>query len=316
MFKILFHCLTLAGQIISIPIHIIYDIIGADPQHCREPSPYSLSTQCDFVQINEASFSHLDHQSLGFRQYDISCIYKLPVNLRSGILFSSGYTLTNIQWRAAEPLKQETQGALGFYTFQNTPDLHYCSLSLGAYARMFTKWDWSAVFSALIDPYSPSLDYGFYRGLLVSRYQTSQELSLTLGIMQELGLHHKKTWPVVGLIYKPTDKITLDCIYPLNFSLQYQCTDVCDLGVAYRITRFIKKLPQSDLPSSQGILEYQGRAIEGSIKIIPCSGNFIKAFGGVSLGRTISLANKHNCDKQTYHFRCSSFFGGSVVFAF
>lgn len=316
MFKILFHCLTLTGQLISTPIHIIYDVINVDPQCCREISSYPLSAQVHYLQINDAAFSNLDYQSIGYRQYDASCMYNLHLTSHTGLLFSSGYSLTHIDWKTSQPLTPDTPASLGYDTFQKHPELHYCSLSLGAYTHALKKWEWSVMVSSLLDPHHPSIDYGLYRGIVVSRYQTSPNLSVALGVMQEIGLNQKKTKPVLGLVYKPMDKLVIDCIYPLNFSMHYQCTDVCDLGIAYKITKYLKKLPVNDLASSQGILEYQGRAIEGNIKLIPWPGSFVKAFGGMSLGRTISLTDAQNQEKQTYHFQWSNFFGGSVSISF
>lgn len=316
MFKILFHCIVLAGQLISTPIYIIYDAFNIDTQICREHSPFPVSNQADFLQVNEANFTNLKNQSIGYRQYDLSCMCTFPMTARSGFLLSSGYTLANISWNTLSPLQLHDPQALGYFTFKDAPHHHYVQLSVGAYTLAIKNWQWSMMISSSLDPQHLAVNYGLYRAIFSGKYQTSEELSVVFGCIQEIGLHQRKFWPILGASYKPTKKLTIDCIYPLNFSLKYQCTNVCDLGAAYRLTRFLKKLPNNSLLSSQGVFEYQGREIEANIKLIPWPGSFIKLFGGWSLGHAISLANAHNEDKQTHHFQPSTFFGGSAMISF
>lgn len=316
MFKILFHCLVLAGQLISTPIYIIYDALNVDTQICRNHAPLPISTQIDYLQVNDANFTNLKHQTLGYRQYDCSCMCTFPMTPLSGVLLSSGYTLAEISWNSLISLRIDHPDSLGYLTFQKNPKHHYAQFSIGAYTLAIKNWQWSFMLSSSLDPQHLTLNYGLYRAIFSGKYQTSEELSVVFGCIQEIGLHQKKFWPIIGASYKPTDKFTIHCVYPLNFSLTYQCSNVCDLGAAYRLTRFLKKLPQNQLPSSQGIFEYQGREIEANVKLIPWPGSFIKISAGWSLGHAISLSNAYNEDKQTHHFQPSAFFGGSAMISF
>lgn len=302
MFKTLFHCLTLAGQLISTPIYIIYDALNVDTQICRNTPSLPISIQTDYLQVNEANFTNLKNQSIGYRQYDLSCLCTLPMTSQSGILLSSGYTLTNISWDSSSTLQYHDPKALGYFTFKTAPNYHYVQFSVGTYTLAIKNWQWSVMLSSLLDPQHPAINYGLYRAILSGKYHTSDELSVVFGCIQEIGLHQRNFWPILGASYKPTNKLTIDCIYPLNFSLKYQCTNVCDLGAAYRLTRFLKKLPKNSLSSSQGLFEYEGREIEVNMKLIPWPGSFVKLCAGWSLGHAISLANAQNQDKQTHHY--------------
>ncbi|WP_348663847.1 hypothetical protein [Chlamydia vaughanii] len=316
MLKLLFHAMTLAGQLISTPIYIIHDACGID-REAREaaPKPRPFSFQTQYLQVENADFKKLPNQSLGFRQYDASLLFTLPLTQQSGLLLSTGYVGTDIRWDNAQPIVGDAN-SLGYYTFQDKSYYSYLLFSLGAYTLSLKNWQWSVVFSALLDPENVEIGYGLYQAVLSGKYQATEQLSVIFGMINETGLHQEKAWPLLGATYKPNDRLTINCIYPVNFSVEYKCTSVCDFGAAYRLTRFRKKLRTNPLSSSEGIFEYQGREIEGSVKLTPWPGSFIKAFYGWSIGSDISLADGHNNNCTNYPFRSSAFFGGSAMVAF
>lgn len=316
MFKLLFQLITFAGHVLSTPIFILQDALGIDQKSCESSSPKAVSCQTQYIQVQDAPFSHLQGQTLGYRQYDATLLCTLPLTTQSGLLFSTGYVGAKICWEGPTALPLGTPQTLGLATFQDKSYYSYMLFSFGAYTLAMKNWQWSVIFSGLIDPENVEVGYGLYQGVLSGKYQATDRLSAVFGVINETGLHQEKAWPLVGVTYKFDDNLTLNCIYPTNFSLEYRCTSVCDIGAAYRLTRFRKKLPKNSLPSAQGIFEYQGRAIEANIKLTPWPGSFIRGFYGWSLGSDISLADDHNNNKNTYPFKSSAFFGGSVKISF
>ncbi|ANG66339.1 hypothetical protein [Chlamydia gallinacea] len=317
MLKLFFHLLTLSGQLISTPIYMIHDALGIDKE-AREASsqPRLFSLQMQYLQVENAEFKKLSHQSLGLRQSDASLLFTLPLNPQFGLLLSTGYVGVNVLWDHTQPKVGDPQSLLGYATFQDKSFYNYLMLSLGAYTVSLTNWQWSVMFSSLVDPENLEIGYSLHQAVLSGKYQATRQLSVVFGMINETGLHQEKAWPLIGASYKPNDQVTIHCIYPLNFSLEYKCTSVCDFGAAYRLTRFRKKLPKNHLASSEGIFEYQGREIEGNIKLSPWPGSFIKAFYGWSLGNDISLADSHNTQSTSYPFKTSVFFGGSAIISF
>ncbi|WP_201456766.1 hypothetical protein [Chlamydia sp. 17-3921] len=316
MFKLLFQLITFAGHVLSTPIFILQDALGIDPKSCETSPPKAISCQTQYLQVNNANFKHLKEQTLGYRQYDATILCTLPITMQSGLLMSTGYVGANILWNSLSTFPIEDPKTLGFTTFQDKSYYNYILLSVGAYTLSMKNWQWSVMFSGLLDPENFKVGYGLYQGILSGKYQATDKLSAVFGVINETGLHQEKAWPLIGVTYKFNENLTLNSIYPTNFSLEYHCTPVCDLGVSYRLTRFRKKLPKNNFSSSLGIFEYQGRAIEANVKLTPWPGSFIRGFYGWSLGSDISLADDHNNNKNTYPFKTSAFFGGSAKIAF
>ncbi|EPP34353.1 hypothetical protein CP10139811_0373 [Chlamydia ibidis] len=316
MFKVLFHVLTFAGHLVSTPIYIIHDACGVDQEVFKKACPYPFSVQAQYLEVKDADFKDLKNQTIGYQQYDSSFLATLPITQQSGFLFSVGYLGTRVRWQANDSLSKSDVNAIGYLTFQDQSHYNYISTSFGAYTLSLKNWQWSVLFSGLFDPSHFNIGYGLYQAVVSGKYQATEQLSVVFGVINETGLHQEKAWPLLGATYKPNEKLTLNCIYPVNFSIEYQCTSVCNFGAAYRLTRFRKKLPTNKLPSSRGIFEYQGREIEGNIKLTPWPGSFIKLFYGWSVGSDISLADSHNNNMTAYPFKSSPFFGGSAVISF
>ncbi|SGA26362.1 hypothetical protein [Chlamydia abortus] len=316
MLKLLFHVMTLAGHLLSTPIYMIHDACGIDKE-TREasPKPHPFSLQTQYLQVEKADFKKLANQSLGYRQFDTTVLCTLPITSQTGAIFSTGYVGARILWDNAQPVVGDPN-SLGYYTFQKKSYYSYILLSAGVYTLSLKNWQWSAVVSSLIDPENIEAGYSLYQAVISGKYQATQQLSVIFGVINETGLHQEKAWPLLGATYKPSDKLTINCIYPVNFSVEYNCTSVCDFGAAYRLTRLRKKLHPNDLPSSRGIFEYQGREIEGNVKLYPWPGSFVKLFYGWSIGSDISLADSHNNNVTSYPFKSSAFFSGSAVLSF
>ncbi|MBQ8498469.1 hypothetical protein [Chlamydia sp.] len=312
MLKILFHSMTLLGHLLSTPIYIVGDACGKDRDEYKNPPLTAFSVESQFLQIGNADFKTLPSQSLGYRQADTLFFATLPVTDMSGFLLSARYLGAEVLWKSSKKLQNTDPQALGYLAFQDKSFYQYVTLSAGAYTLALNNWQWSVLFSGIVDPESMEIGSGLYQFILSSKYHTSDVFSLVMGVINEVGLHDKQAWPLLGFSYKPEDRLTINCIYPVNFSAEYQCTSVCDLGVAYRLTRLRKKFPKNSLKTSEGIFEYSGREIEGNIKLIFWPGQSLKLFGGYSLGNDISLANPRNEDEKTYKFGSSLFFGGSA----
>ncbi|SPN73576.1 hypothetical protein C10C_0407 [Chlamydia serpentis] len=316
MFKLLFHLAAFAGHILSTPIFIFQDACGIDEENYKNPPPRPFSTQVQCLQVNDAKFKKLPHQTIGYRQYDGTFLCTIPLTEHSGLLFSTGYIAADIKWKSSIPLSETDPNGLGLATFRDKSFYNYVLLSLGAYTVSLKNWQWSVILSGLLDPENIEMGYGLYQGVLSGKYQATDKLSAVFGVINETGLHQEKAWPLVGVSYKATDQLTFNCIYPVNFSIDYRATPVCDLGLAYRLTRFRKKLHKNHLSSSRGIFEYQGREIEANVKLTPWPGSFVKGFYGWSIGNDISIADDHNNNKSSHSFKTAAFFGGSAVINF
>ncbi|ANH78232.1 hypothetical protein [Candidatus Chlamydia sanziniae] len=316
MFKLLFHIVTFVGHIFSSPVFIFQDICGIDQETCENPPPRPFSCQAQYLKIHDAKFKKFPEQTLGYCQHDATFLCTLPITTQSGFLFSTGYIGAAIHWKSSHPVVPLGPELVGVSIFEDASYYNYILLSLGAYTLSMKNWQWSIMCSGLFDPKNIEASYGLYQAVLSGKYQATGKLSLVFGVINETGLHQEKAWPLAGASYRATDKLTVNCIYPINFSIDYHATSVCQLGAAYRLTRFRKKLHKNESIYSQGIFEYQGREIEGNVKLTPWSGSFIKGFYGWSLGKDISIANDHNKNKLIYPFKSSAFFGGSAKITF
>ena len=316
MLKVFFHTMTLLGHVLSTPIYIVGDACGKDRDEYRNPPLKAFSLESQFLQIEKADFKTLPNQSLGYRQADTLLFATLPVTDMSGFLLSARYLGAELLWESSKELQTSDPHALGYFAFQDKSFYQYVTLSAGAYTMALANWQWSVLFSGMLDPENVEIGSGLYQVILSSKYHASEVFSVVMGVINEVGLHDTQAWPLLGFSYKPEANLTVNCIYPVNFSAEYQCTSVCDLGVAYRLTRFRKKFPKNSLATSEGIFEYSGREIEGNIKLIFWPGQTLKVFGGYSIGNDISLANPHNEDEKVYKFGSSLFFGGSAYFHF
>lgn len=317
MLRLLSHALTICGQVLSVPIYIVYDALDVDQEamaNYKKQTPFVAHTE--YWKVQPANLKTLPYQSLGFERLSSSCALFFPCTQYSGCMFSVEYTRARVHWENTHPTAANTASLLGYQTFQHRSHYDYVTFALGASTVSLRNWEWSVVLSSFLDPEEFSIRYGLYQAALIGTYNACNQLNVVFGIINETGLHQEKAWPVLGVHYAPNKKLSFDCIYPIKFSVQYECTPVCHFGAAYHINRFRKKLYKNNLTSSEGIFEYQDRAIAGNVKLIPWPGSFIQAFYGLSLGNDISLSDSHNKNCTSYPFNSSLFFGGSAKINF
>lgn len=316
MLKVLFYAMNLAGQILSSPIYIVHDALNLDRESIREPSKKPFSCEAQYLWVEDTTFENLPDQTLGYQQIDTSLVCALPLTQQSGLLLSTGFISADIQWKSNEVLNQDAPHAVGVWAFQDKSRYNYALLSLGAYTLSLKNWQWSLIFSVLLDPEKLQASYGLYQAVLSGKFHASDELSVVFGMINEAGLYQEKAWPLLGLSYRPTRKLTFNCIYPVNFSIEYQSTPVCDFSLEYKITRFRKRLHANAYSFSEGIVEYHGRELVGNIKMIPYPNSSIKFFIGRSIGNDISIADSRNKNRTSHPFHSSSCIGGSALLSF
>lgn len=313
MLRAFLHIATILGQLLSLPIYIAHDAMGVDRESVRSSIPRAFSFHSHVFTVGEANFKDLLDQTIGCTQYDAELFCTLPLTRHSGILLSVGGGFTRMRWHTSTaPLIP----SLGYQAFEDRSYYAHSTLALGAYTLALQHWQWSALFSCIIDPEHVSREYGVLRGYLSGKYLISEEMSIVFGMIGEMGLHEDKVWPIIGATYKPSPKLTLTFIYPLQFSVNWECTAVCDLGAAYRITRIRKRLHKNPYECSKGIFEYNNRALEGNVRWYLLPGLSLQLFGGISTGSDISLSNRKNQNVNFYPFRSSCFFGTQASYSF
>ncbi|WP_213318600.1 hypothetical protein [Chlamydiifrater volucris] len=322
LLKCVSHVVIALGHLLSAPILMVRELVCGPEQEPQTPPPFKpVSIHAKYLVVNPADFDKLYRQSIGYRQFDTTLSLTLPITMKSGFLFSCGYTGAHIDWQTSiepKPInKDKDQHWLGFRTFQERSTFGYLMLSAGAYTLSMDKWQWSFLVSGMIDPEKmTNTEYSWIQGVISGKYQITDNMDSVFGIIGEAGLKETKARPLIGASYKPSDKVTVNCIYPINFSAEYECTKVCTFSTAFRLNRFRKRLYESIYPSSKGIFEYQGRAVEAAVKLSPAPGCSVKAFYGISVGSDISLSEQDGGNKRIYPFGHSAFMGGSAVLSF
>ncbi len=199
--------MTLFGHLLSTPVYMVGDACGKDRDEYRNPPLKAFSIESQFLQIENADFKTLPNQSLGYRQTDTMFFATLPVTDMSGFLVSARYLGAEVLWKSSKDLQNTDPHALGYFAFQDKSFYQYVSLSAGAYTLALTNWQWSVLFSGMVDPENIEMGSGVYQVVLSSKYHASEAFAVVIGVINEVGLHDKQAWPLLGFSYKPEDSL-------------------------------------------------------------------------------------------------------------
>ncbi|MEG2241286.1 MAG: hypothetical protein RSB82_02150 [Victivallaceae bacterium] len=298
--------LALVTQAVCFPVQAVSYLIDNRKEQekidlQRQFRPFSWQTQ-GFC-INKADFKKLKNQSIGYQQFDTTFTATIPCNELSGFIVSCGGVIANIDWDTNKIFRDKSAYA-------------YTLMSVGGYTLALPRWNWSILFSVLTDPEKfGSFNYNIYQLVMCGRYKASDVMEITMGVVNEAGLRQEKAWPLVGLSCKPCKDLTVNLIYPNNFSIDYACSSICRFGTSFRIIRFRKRLHENAI-LSKGIFEYENQGLEANIKIIPSERSYLKVFGGIALGKGFSFADRKNHAQITEKFKDSGYFGGNFVISF
>lgn len=261
------------------------------------PSFYPFSLGGSYARVSPAEFYSYkaEGQHLVYQQSDANFAYTQPLSETHGFIFGTGWVGTDIIWDE-NPAFSET-------------NFNYVNFSAGGFKKLGLNWTWTLNLSAFLDTAYFSLsNYALYQGILWGKYQCNEKVELDVGCLIELGLNQDKVWPVLGCIYKYSDRCRLHAIYPLDMKVEYDVFPMLTAGGAIRILRNRHRVGPHE-PQPRSIFIYQTWGIEGDLRFQPAPWFFVNGFLGSTTRGDLTIRNSSDSHGSHYKFR-GSFYGG------
>lgn len=268
----------------------------------NDPPPFSpFAIAASYLDVNPASIKN-ESGDLHFNQKEAAFVYTLPCSEIWGMIFGAG-------WVGVEVDMEDNP-------FFSEKDFNYVNMLLGGFTRSFPGWLWKFTLASYMDLSEFSfIDYALYQGVLWGKYDLCKSIELDFGFIAEWGLKRTKIWPIIGFIYAPTERWTINAVFPVDLSVNFAFTDCLSASAQLRFLRTRHRLKESEV-DSQGIFEYRTTGAEFDLSYVPFPCLFLKGFIGSTCAGDFKVANRNDENATHFKFNSSLYAGVSALLGF
>jgi hypothetical protein len=269
-------------------------------------NPWNLEGQYRFV--GKAKFRDHARGHLLYSDAYGALSYTQFLNMNHLLTYQVGNSFVNFNWNKNPRFKQKSY---------NNVDA-----SLTYTTTFLRPWRWIAMGGASVD--ATTFEFGrsgVYYGLLWGRYQTERSLGLHVGVFGFGGLDNGLALPVLGLDWSFLKKWKVNLVFPLDFSIEYQCNqhfsatvNLSSFGGAaycypYRIHKGIGRF-------KHGIFEAYSKGVDFNLNFTQ-QPHFTAGIGaGWNFGGWILIKDSHNRHGNYYKFNSAPYGQASVALVF
>jgi hypothetical protein len=277
-------------------------LFGQDP--ACEPPPYPFGLSGMYLQVGDAAFRDPDvpKEHLSYTQSNAAFAYTHACNPYWGLIFGSGWVGTELLWKE-NPFFQEDH-------------FNYVNLSLGAYSSSMPCWTWIMTGSMLIDTAVLDLgNYALYQGVLYGKYELYPCILFDIGCILEVGLNKGKIWPIFGLEWDPCERFSLNLVYPLDVSIEYDLFPWATVGGSIRFLRDRHRVLETE-PLPLGIYEYETEGAEFDLTLNPLDCLLLTGFVGRTFPGSLKVTDQRNHCPAYAKFKGAFYAGASAALTF
>ena len=271
----------------------------------NNPPPFSpFSVAGSYIDVSNANFrsSEFKGSDLKFRQWEAVFSYKHPLTPACGLIFGAGWIGTEVNMRDNPEFNETNFG--------------YANLSIGGYTTAFPDWAWTLTLAAFLDTEEFSLvDYALYQGVLWGRYDLCDWIELDFGLIVEAGLKKDKVWPIIGLIYYPSDRWQVNAVFPVDISFDYYLNKYLTASGSLRFLRTRHRVKE-DEPDSQGVFEYRTTGVEFDLTYSPSLWFSVTGLVGSTLNGDLKVSDRNDKHSTHFKFNGSLYMGASLILNF
>lgn len=264
--------------------------------------PFSLSGS--YTNVAQARFHtpDVEGQKLKYEQYVAGLSYTQPCSEVWGFIFGAGWIGTEVAWNE-NPDFTETR-------------FNYINGSIGAFTRAYPDWTWTATVGLFFDTEEFSLaDYTLYQITVWGKYAWFPCLEFDVGFIMELGLNKQKVWPILGLVYNPTDKWHLNAVYPLLIDLKYDLFKQLSIGGGFQFLRNRHRVG-NDQPNPRCIFEYHTWGYEGNVLWKPLKNISIEGYAGSTFRGDLKITDSNDSHGRHFKYDAAPYAGVEGVLSF
>lgn len=271
----------------------------------NQQGPFRIEADFDSVAKTHFTKKHYEHQKLGYSNYSgtLGMAFCYLPQAREAYAAAASYTYANICWKQNPFFRQQ--------------NFDVVTLALRLYSNRFCDWIWKGELGVNMDVnHFEGGQYMNYDLTMWGRYDYRKNVGLNLGIIIQTGMKIDKVYPIIGFDWTISKKWTLNLVFPVNISLQYQYT--CDWKIAGAMRFFdVRYRVGKNEPLSKGLVVYRNTGLELAALYEPEN---LSLEGNVHIGSTLGgllrISDHENRHPRHFYLDPSLYVGGQLVWSF
>lgn len=271
----------------------------------KQPGPFRFEGDFDSVSKTHFKKKGFEKEKLGYSNYSgtASMAFCYFPKAREAYAAAVSYTFAKIKWDQNPFFKQQ--------------DFNVITAALRMYSNRFCDWIWKGELGVNMDisnfNWSQYVNYDF---TMWGRYGYRENVGLNIGVIVQTGMKIDKVYPIIGFDWEISKKWTLNAIFPVNISLQYQYTSDWKIAAAMRFFD-VRYRVDKDEHLSRGLVCYRNSGIEMAAIFDSQTTNLeANVHVGSTLGGLLRISNSQNRDPIHFYVDPSLYVGGLVVWSF
>jgi hypothetical protein len=216
---------------------------------------------------------------------------------KEGITVNGGYAYRYFDWKQNPYFDQKGFNSVYF--------------GLGFFTHRAGNWDWKGFARVNLDPCHLNLnEYMWFDMLLWGRYKFACDWGFHAGIIALTGMKIDRVYPIIGLDWSYSDRIKINAIFPLDFSIvfKYNCDWSFYLGSR---TWDVRQRTGKDENVERALWEYRAAGAEIAAdyrwKMFVANVHL-----GYSLGGRVKISNEHHRHTKRLDFKSAPYAGGEL----
>lgn len=272
-------------------------------QDVAQPSPFGADGRVDWVAPAKIKKGLFKGEKIEYGQYyaDMGAVFYYNQPLKEGARIALGFGDTVFEWKENPWIKQSHFNTL------------YVTLS--SFTERWNDWFWRGQATVNIDASHWGWYDNSYDWILWGAYAVHPCFHCHIGGFLETGLHSPRFWPIIGIDWTISKRLTLNLVYPMNISLEYAYTSTWSLVIAGRTFTSRFRSHHQRNASDYAVVRYQNAGAEIAIK-----GTGKKISGNLHIGSTLGgsyrLANKESRNPMYYRLDPAFYAGGELAITF
>jgi len=271
----------------------------------KQQGPFRIEGEFDSVAESHFKKKGFEDEKLGYSNYSgtVGMAFCYFPKAREAYAAAVSYTYAHIGWKQNPFFKQQ--------------DFDVVTLALRLYSNRFCDWIWKGELGVNMDVNNFNWSqYVNYDLTLWGRYDYRENIGLNIGVIVQTGMKLDRVYPIIGFDWQMSEKWSLNAIFPVNISLQYQYT--CDWKIAAAMRFFDARYRVGkDERLSSGLVAYRNSGIELAA-LFDSENSDIEAnvHVGSTLGGLLRISNSQNRNVTHFYVNPSLYVGGQIVWSF
>jgi hypothetical protein len=253
----------------------------------------------------ENDFAKDQNISAAFYEAEFGGVISYTPCYEEGLALTVGYEGTYLDWENQPDFNQSNYNNI--------------TLALYAFSARLGDWTWKSMVKARESIDNNNLDYFLTWDLLLwGRHEYVNPclplpLGLHFGIFAETGMKANRIYPVIGVDFNPSDRLSVNVVFPMDMSIVYQKTEVLEIAAAVRFFARRQRVGL-DEPVPYAMWEWRGWGGEVGLNYYGFLNSRINMHVGSTFGGKIRVSNRNRNHPVHYNPEGSLYAGAEFNF--